>query len=171
MSTQMKLIVPLLDNCITKEDLTPESGFVDAYVFDKNRPYIEDCIFLMYDISKPTKETGKHEHRFHNCTNLHSIKVVNIGGKPYKIFAFKMIGKDVKDLYKGFKPKDYNNVVHILSFWRGYDEDVNKAMLINKPERLSCDWKTIPEYDYLPGPQMGFGKKEGGTLAKEPRLY
>lgn len=164
MSTQMKLMIPLLDKCITKEDLTPESGFVDAYVFDKNRPGIDNCIFLMYDISKTTKERGKHEHRFHNCTNLHSIKVSYINGKPYKIFAFNIVGKDVKDLYNGFKPKQYNNVIRILSFWRGYDDDVNKTMLINKPERLSRDWKTIPEYDYLPGPQMGFGKKEGEAL-------
>ena len=160
----MKLIIPLLDKCITKEDLSKEAGFVDAYVFDKNRPYIEDCIFLMYDISKPTKEAGIREHHFYNCTNLYNTKVSYIDGVPYKIFAFKIIDKDVRDLYNGFKPKKYTNVVRILSFWRGYDNDVNKTMLTNKPERISRDWKTIPEYDYLPSPQMGFGKKEGEAL-------
>ena len=160
----MKLIIPLLDENITKEDLTKESGFVDAYVFDKNRPYIDNCIFLVYDISKPTKETGAHEHRFYKCTNIHNTHVAFINGKSYKIVAFKMIGKDIKSLYNGFKPKEYCNTMRILSFWRGYDEDVNKTMLINKPERISRDWKTIPEYDYLPEPQMGFGRKKGEAL-------
>ena len=164
MSTQMKLIIPLLDKNITKEDLTKDAGFVDAYIFDKNRPGIEDCIFLMYDLSKTTKATGKREHHFANCVNLHSTKVEYIGGKPFKIFAFKLVSKDLKDLLNGYKPKQYNNVVRILSFWRGYDDDVNKTMLINKPERISRDWKTIPEYDYRPGPQMGFGNNKGGAL-------
>ena len=164
MSIQMKLIIPLLDKSITKEDLTKEAGFVDAYVFDKNRPGIEDCIFLMYDLSKKTDAAGKREHNFAKCTNLQSTKVEYIGGKPFKIFAFKIIGKDIKDLFNGYKPKQYNNVVRILSFWRGYDDDVNKTMLINKPERISRDWKTIPEYDYRPGPQMGFGMNKGEAL-------
>lgn len=160
----MKLIVPLLDNNIKQEDLTPEAGFVDAYVFDKNRPYIEDCIFLVYDLSIVNKHTGAREHRFYYCKNIYNTKVAQINGKAYKIVAFKMIGKDVKDLYNGFKPKDYNNVMRILGFWRGYDDDVNKTMLINKPGRISLDWKTIPEYDYQPGPQMGFGKSKGEAL-------
>ena len=164
MSIQMKLMIPLLDSNIKKEDLTPEAGFVDVYVFDKNRPAIEDCIFLMYDISKKTKQAGDREHRFAKCTNLRNTKVEYINGKPYKIFAFSIIGNDMKSLYNGYKPKQYNNVVRILSFWRGYDDDVNKTMLINKPERLSRDWKTIPEYDYRPGPQMGFGYNKGEAL-------
>lgn len=157
-------MIPLLDNNIIKEDLSESAGFVDAYVFDKNRPSIDDCIFLMYDMSNMTEESGKREQRFVNCTNLHSTKVEYIGGKPFKIFAFKMIGKDVKDLFNGYKPKQYNNVVRILSFWRGYDDDVNKTMLINKPERISRDWKVLPEYDYRPGPLMGFGKNKGEAL-------
>jgi hypothetical protein len=31
MSTQMKLIIPLLDPCIIQDDLSEEAGFVDAY--------------------------------------------------------------------------------------------------------------------------------------------
>lgn len=160
----MKLLIPLLDDKIKKEDLTEDAGFVDVYVFDKNRPSIDDCIFLMYDLSKKTKAAGDREHRFHYCTNLYNTKVSFINGKAYKIFAFKLIGKDTREIYNGFKPKEYNNVVRILSFWRGYDEDVNKTMLINNLKRLSRDWKTIPEYDYLPGPQMGFGRNKGEAL-------
>jgi hypothetical protein len=37
-------------------------------------------------------------------------------------------------------------------------------MLINKPERLSRDWKTIPEYDYRPEAMLAFGYKKGEAL-------
>ena len=161
----MKLLIPLLDNNIKKEDLTKEAGFVDVYVYDKNRPSIDNCIFLMYDLSVTGDRVGDREHRFANCANLYNSKVEYIGGKAYKIFAFNKIGCDIKRLYSGYKPKEYKNVVRILSFWRGYDEDVNKTMLTNKAERFNCDWKTIPEYDYRPGPLMGFGYKKGEALS------
>ena len=164
MSIQMKLIIPLLDENIKKEDLTKESGFVDVYVYDKNRPYIENCIFLMYDLSIKTTRAGNREHRFANCKNIHDIHVDFIDGKPYKIFAFCIVDKDIKALYNGFKPKQQKNVVRILSFWRGYDNDVNNIMLTNKPERINRDWKTIPEYDYRPEPMLAFGRKKGEAL-------
>jgi hypothetical protein len=33
----MKLIIPLLDPNLTKEDLSEEAGFVDAYLYDINQ--------------------------------------------------------------------------------------------------------------------------------------
>jgi hypothetical protein len=164
MSTQMKLLIPLLDKNITKEDLTPEAGFVDVYVFDKNRPSIDNCIFLMYDLSVKTTKAYDRECRFAKCENLHDFKVDYINGKAYKIFAFTISGEDIRNLYNGYKPKKKENVVRILSFWCGYDEDVNNTMLINKPERLSRDWKTIPEYDYRPEAMLAFGYKKGEAL-------
>lgn len=155
----MKLMIPLLDENIKLEDLDEKAGFVDAFVHDKNRPYLDNHIFLVYDISKNTTERGRHEHNFAFCKNIYNEKVVYIKGKPYKIVAFPMIGSELRNLYNGFRPIQKNNVVRILSFWRGYDEDVNDEMLTAKAKRLDRDWKSIPEYDYQPKPLMCFGNK------------
>ena len=40
-------IVPLMDDNLTWQDLTVESGFINAYTSDKNRPYLEDKVFLV----------------------------------------------------------------------------------------------------------------------------
>ena len=50
-------IVPLLDDNLTWRDLTVESGFINAYTSDKNRPYLEDKVFLVYDSSVNTRES------------------------------------------------------------------------------------------------------------------
>ena len=163
MSTHMKFMVPLLDKEITRWDLKPETGFVGAFVHDKNRPGIDDCIFLVYDLSNPNRYSCEHESRFAKCTNIRSTRIEYIKGKPYKIFAFPLIGKDARDLRdKGYKPRSYENVVRIMRFWCGYDDDVNFALLSNKPNVIKLDWQTVPEYDFRPGPQIGLGMKKGG---------
>lgn len=50
-------IVPLCDNNITWRDLTVESGFINAFTIDKNRPFLEDKVFLVYDSSVNTAES------------------------------------------------------------------------------------------------------------------
>lgn len=164
MSLMNKLIVPLLDEVLVKEDFDPISGFVDAYSYDKNRPNLDNHTFLMYDLTVNTKEFGNREARFAKLTNLYSTKVEYINGKPYKIFAFTNINTDIKNILKGEKPKNTNSVVHILSFWRGYDTEVNNAMLTNKPERFTHTLESVPEYDFRSGPFMGFGYKKSGAV-------
>ncbi len=158
MSTQMKLLIPLLDDTIKKEYLTEEAGFVDAYVHDKNRPYIENCIFLMYEIGKHTDLACECEYYMRFCKNMHSCKIQYIKGKPYRIYAFPLLGKDSKKIYKGFKPRDDKNISRILGFWLGTDVDVNNVMMRNDMYGVKVDWKVVPEYDYQPSfleAQMG----------------
>ena len=64
MSLQMKLIIPLLDKSLTKEDISPEAGFVDAYNYDINRPALENCVFLMYDAYTRTPESNRRYGKF-----------------------------------------------------------------------------------------------------------
>ena len=57
MSTQMKLIVPLLDDNITADTISEEAGFIDAYTWNKNEPYIDNCIFLMFSVIRRQNNT------------------------------------------------------------------------------------------------------------------
>lgn len=148
----MKLIIPLLDEALVKEDFTKEAGFVNAYMFDKNRPYLDNHIFLVYKLPIQGKEAFNREVNFSTkCTNIQGFTVQEIKGEPYKIYAFPILNSDIKRiLEKREKPKYTKSSIRILAFWRGYDDDVNAIMLTNKPERISLDWNSIPEYDYKP---------------------
>lgn len=150
MSVQAKLLIPLLDDIIKREYLTEEAGFVDMYVHDINRPYIENCVFLMYKIGIKSDIACECEYYMRNCKNLHSVKIQYIKGEPYRIYAFHLIGSDSKKIYKGFKPRDDRNITRILGFWMGRDVDVNNVMMKNNIYGVKVDWKTIPEYDFHP---------------------
>lgn len=163
MSTQMKLIVPLLDKAIKKEDLTEEAGLIDIYVYDKNRPQLDNHIFLVYDMSKVNKNVGQREHDLYRCKNIYSSVLEYINGKFCKIYAFNIVGNDIKKLYNCHRDISYEAKMRILGFWGGRDESVSKAILSKKDGLFSRDWKTIPEYDYCPK-TIGIGQNKAGLL-------
>lgn len=151
MSTQMKLVIPLLDENLVKEDVDEKNGFCGAYIYDKNRPYLDNHIFLMYDITNPTKEDYKRECRFRKHTNIYNIKVAYIKGRVYKIYAYPIINDDIKRIIDmRIKPKYMKNAVRIMYFWKLADDNLNKFLLNMSPMRIKPDWHSIPEYDYQP---------------------
>lgn len=152
MSTYLKVLIPLLDPVLKKEDLTKESGFVDAYIFDKNRPYIENSIFLMYDLGIANKTSNEREYRMRSCKNVSNSLIEFIGGKAYKIYAFPLVGADMKKVFKGFKPVSMGGANRVLGFWGGTDSSVNMTMLDRSVTKMYLDWKTVPEFDYRPEP-------------------
>lgn len=152
MSTYLKILIPLLDPVLKKEDLTKESGFVDAYVFDKNRPYIENSVFLMYDLSVVGDIPNEREYRMRSCKNVSGTLIEFIDGKAYKIYTFPLIGADIKKVFKGFKPTSIEGANRVLGFWYGTDSSVNMTMLDRSVTKMYLDWKTVPEFDYRPEP-------------------
>ena len=140
----------MLDPVLKKEDLTKESGFVDAYIFDKNRPYIENSIFLMYDLSVANKTSNEREYRMRSCKNMSGSLIEFINGKAYKIYTFPLVGADIKKVFKGFKPSSMEGAARVLKFWNGTDTSVNMTMLDRSVTKMYLDWKTVPEFDYRP---------------------
>ena len=59
-----KLIIPLLDDNITREDVSPNSGFVGIYTEDINKPYLDNHIFLLYDSEVNTIEAMNRHKKF-----------------------------------------------------------------------------------------------------------
>ena len=152
MSTYLKILIPLLDETLKKEDLDPETGFVDAYVYDKNRPYIENCVFLMYDLRIKNEKVNERDYRMRNSKNLQGTIVEYISGVPYKIYAFHLISSDIKRVFKGLKPCEYNNRIRVLKFWNMLDLNVNSVLCSRGCTKTPVDWKKIPEFDYRGDP-------------------
>ena len=68
-----KLIVPLLDDNIVLEDVSEESGFVNAYTDDINKPFYDNHIFLLYK-SVDTIESLRRFQKFNKLTTIHNIR-------------------------------------------------------------------------------------------------
>lgn len=145
MSLLYKLAIPLLDNDLRKEDFEAKEGFINVYSYNKNRPDLDNHVFLIYDASVHNPE---REYRFYNMKNLYKRYIEYINNKAYYIYVFPCIDADLRNLLnKGAKPKNVNNSSRILTFWCGWENDVNNYMFY-KSYKLYNNWESVPEYDY-----------------------
>lgn len=143
-----KLIIPLLDDNITHNDISYESGFVNAYTEDKNRPYLEDYIFLLYDSSFNTIESLNRFLKFRQLDTLYSTRYIKIDKKHYTVYTFT----------KANNRSAINNII------QGSTAPVNAKLEIYN------FWKIVPSESYnyeIFLPQYRFGEFATATMAEE----
>ena len=147
MSLQMKLIIPLLDKEITKEDLSPEAGFIDAYNYDMNRPSLDNCIFLMYDANKRTEKANKRFQKFEKLSTIRSHITIYVNNKPYSVYAFVIINHDIWNLLKGLRHTKTSSYSQFVQFWGASDGAVNRY-IVRPTEPFNYEVHSVPEADY-----------------------
>lgn len=144
-----KLIIPLLDDNIVLEDVSEESGFVNAYTDDINKPFYDNHIFLLYK-SVDTIESLRRFQKFNKLTTIHNIRYITINNEHYIVYTFVKINKDINNILKCgqcFNPKIS---LEINNFWKNIDNDLFQRLFIPQYE-YSKDIKDIlPEEDYYP---------------------
>lgn len=146
MSTMYKTIIPLLGDCLKKEDFTEDAGFVDVFSEDINRPYLDNHIFLMYKFD--TKESSWFRNkRFMDSGIVQNSKMMRINNTCYIVYAIPIINNQVKRIHKGLNVSTYDDKMKIVKFWNFEEGDVNTLMF--KPgATFNYEHKTIPEEDY-----------------------
>ena len=147
MSLQMKLIIPLLDKEITKEDLSIEAGFIDAYNCDINRPALDDCIFLLYDANKHTEASNKRFSKFEKLKTIRSHKIIYVNNKPCSVYAFVIINNDIRNLLKGLRHTKTSSYTRFVQFW-GADDGVVNRYIVFPTEPFNYEARSVPEADY-----------------------
>ena len=81
-------ILPLIDDSITLDDISINSGFINAYTEDINRPYLEDKVFLLYDSKVNTAESMNRFRKFRDLDTLYNMKYIQINKHPYTVYCF-----------------------------------------------------------------------------------
>lgn len=147
MSTQIKCILPLIDERLTRNDISKESGFVNAYLYDQNRPSLEQCCFLLYDNSVRSKQQMLTWTKLRQLKLLRSIKVIYVNKKSYTVYAFQFFDMASKYLFKGRNPKG-NQIARILYFWGNNDDDLNNRLFNSDLKIYGVDTSSVPEEDY-----------------------
>lgn len=112
-------IVPLCDDNITWRDLTVESGFVNAYTSDINRPYLEDKVFLVYDSSVNTRESVDRYCKFKKLDTIYNTTYITIEHKHYIVYCFSNLKykKDINSLKSCGKAFSLTAKLEINKFW------------------------------------------------------
>lgn len=149
MSTQIKCIIPFAVDTITKNDITKQAGFVDAYIYDQNRPSLEYCLFLMYDDTVNTKESKIRWMKIREQKSLRSIKHIRVNNKPYTVYTFQLFDSFSRYLFKGRIPTG-DRATRVLQFWGLDDDDLNSRLLDSSKRIFGVDSSSVPEDDYAP---------------------
>lgn len=146
-------VVPLLDDNLTWRDLTVESGFVNAYTEDKNRPYLEDKVFLMYDSEVNTKESLERFLKFNKLETIHNTRYITINKHHYTVYCFSnwKYSKDIKNLKEVGKIDKANAANEISCFWKNVPVPELALRLYYPMYRIGEPIHAIlPEEDYYP---------------------
>ena len=159
MSTTYKFIIPLLNENITLKDISNQAGFVDIYSEDINRPYLDNHIFLMYDMST-TKEAFETNIKLKSMKNLYNVYNIKINNNSYTLYAFTITSKSIKNIKRNAFSFSDKEKMRIFAFWNF--TDIN-AFMLNPMSLLRICFvsKVVPEEDYIPSCELVYDEESG----------
>lgn len=156
MSLSTKYLIGLTCTELDKEDLEPDAGFIDAYTYDINAPYLDHHLFLVYEWNANTAKKFKTSKKLKNLKSLYGYKTYTIKGKRYKIYTIAYINSFAIKSLKSGNVNIYNDdKLNVINFWKGSDTDINNFTINKHKKLISFDEKVIPEIDYIE-PRRGF---------------
>ena len=136
------------DKGITKNDVVIK-GFVDIFLDDVERPYLDHHAFIMYDLSKVDANYIKLMGIFEEADNLYGSYSIRISGVFYKIFCFTINPAYYRE-YKYIKTGRFTEIKEPMkSIILEYNND-NITGLLKFMTNDSLVDKVIPEQDYIP---------------------
>jgi hypothetical protein len=143
MSKATRFVLPLISDKITKDIIKPSTGFVDTYTTDIDRPFLEDCVFLVYK-SVNTLDRINVANLLESLDSFYSKKFLTINDEHYTMYAFKNPKKH-KDIFNlknfGFS-WSVESKLRVYHFWKEFDNvELNKSLFgdwrIDKIENIS----------------------------------
>lgn len=130
MTLYEKMLLPLiLGNDISSKDLTKESGFVDTFTEDPDKPNLCHSFLIMIDDTVRTQESIELAKKLSKSINLRSEYCKIINNIPYRIYDF-YIPASVRKMNTGVITPEYNQRTKIISFW-GFQEDISRMLIGN----------------------------------------
>lgn len=158
-----KLILPLLSKELTLDDIALDTGFCGLATYDKNRPYLDKHIFLIYHVEQ-------NNHAIAVRKKLASLDIYNkidcrINGETYRIFCFPIIGKTIINLMSNITLLNEQETLQVYKFWNFKDEQINRRMVDNSylPELFAHT--CVPEFDFSPKDFITFDKKRQAFIS------
>lgn len=148
--TTMFLLPLILDS---KDILFKYYGFINAFIEDINRPWLDNHIFILYKVSSVSNTI---QEEFKKNKWYYDTKNIIIDGEYYEEYIF-VVKPELKEIVNNFKNYSYNilttdDKIKILKFWNCFDFDHIYSLLSedNEPKNLIEDRKEIiPEEDSL----------------------
>lgn len=144
-------ILPLILK--NKDVLFNKYGFINAFLEDVNRPWLDNHIFILY---KTSSISDSIEDEMRANEYYYDTKSLKINNEFYQEYIF-IVPSQYKELIRDFKELSYTNLttedkIKILQFWDCFDFPHIKKLIDNESEYVGVieDLKEIiPEEDAL----------------------
>ena len=158
-----KILLPLVVNNISKEDICPESGFIDTYTVDVDRPSWQNEFFIVYNDFIRSEKSINRARKFENSRNLKRVYVKCINNKPCIVYSF-WIDRTLKKLYDDTFILNAKQKFKVAQFWGASDEIFD--IVLNRTVQSSVEHK-MPLADY----QKSIGEKLKGITRQCYSLF
>ena len=142
-----------MDDNLTWRDLTVESGFINAYTSDKNRPHLEDKVFLVYDSEVNTIESQERYSKFEHLDSLYNKRYITINKHHYTVYCLcnPKYNKDINRLKAFGKLDNIATAKEIVMFWNNVPVPELTQRLYYPTYRMGESITAeLPEEDYYP---------------------
>ena len=144
MSNICKAIIPLIDENVTLKDIQ-DATFIDCFTEDKNRPYLDSHVFLLYEWDK--NKSTEVFYNFKKIKSFYGYKVIYVNGKSYIVYAFTS-NPNINRMKNGNIILGDIAKLRILRFWQSTDKWVTFNIMRGT---IMCDplSGSVPEEDYI----------------------
>ena len=158
-----KILLPLVVKNISKEDICPESGFIDTYTIDVDRPSWQNEFFIVYNDFIRSEKSINRARKFENSGNLKRVYIKCINNKPCIVYSF-WIDRTLKKLYDDTFILNSKQKFKVAQFWGASDEIFD--IVLNSTVQSSVEHK-MPLADY----QKSIGEKLKGITRQCYSLF
>lgn len=128
MSYHLKFMIPLINEEISKEDISKEAGFINAYEEYSNKPLLCNQIFLLYKKYSDTNCAKKRIRKFENLNNLIETFEVIVDKTPCIMYALTITDNIIRRIGANRFALAPIYKMRILTFWNCSDSDINEYM-------------------------------------------
>lgn len=168
MSNLMKIAIPLINNKITLDDLKQDTGFVNAYFQDINKPYLNNHVFLLYDCNAKGTCVLDYRKKLENLPEFYNKRIEYIQNKPYLIYCF-VANEAINQLRDGNIILNQTDKLRVLQFWQFTDIWID-GNIIRGTMYTNPDTDSVPEVDCRESIEID-GNKKGGELVISTSPY
>lgn len=147
MSKFAKVVMPLIENDIKLGDFTEESGFVDVYTYDPDRPGDYRSIYFVVNDDVRNALSIDRARRFSKSPNLKGIYSKRCNNIPLLVYRFN-INASISKMKSGVISLSHDERVRVLQFW-GLTSDIGRLLLYNSSLSVETDY-AMPLADEAP---------------------